>query len=257
MRVDGSRPGRCSRDLAPGSSAELSPNGTGPVHRPHRRPGVGAPIAVVGPARDRTRRTRAGSPHGHRRRSRRRRPGGPRAAVPRPPRDLARRPAGPPGRTTAGLASRGHRRSMGDLRTFVADHLATSRPYYVAGVRVDASGSIAATIDAGRAAPRPAAPAAARSSCAQTSTAGCIELGDGILGRSLEHVLERLAARRCVVLTTAAQPRARRGRGDVGPGASPSVPVDVEELPDGAPAKTPRRAGAAVPSARRPPAGAA
>ena len=36
---------------------------------------------------------------------------------------------------------------MGDLRTFIADHLAEYRPYYAAGVRVDASGSVAATME--------------------------------------------------------------------------------------------------------------
>ncbi len=142
----------------------------------------------------------------------------------------------------------------GDLRTFVADHLATFTPYYFAGVRVDGSGSIADTIAAVMPHLAPA-PDSGTLVLRADIHGGLIELGEGILSPSLAHVLERLAARRCVILTS---PRTRARAEEAamvvrGVAACPSTsrssrtarrprPWMQQELP--------------VPSARRPPDGA-
>ena len=125
---------------------------------------------------------------------------------------------------------------QGDLRKFVADHLATFTPYYFAGVRVDASGSIADTIAA--VTPHLAqAPDSGTLVLRADIHGGLIELGEGILSPSLAHVLERLAARRCVILTSP-RSRARAEEAATVVRGVADVPVDIEELPDGEPAKT-------------------
>ena len=128
-------------------------------------------------------------------------------------------------------------------------------PYYLAGTRVDASGSTLGD-DRGDPAPaRRADPARhARPPC-RASTAGCIELGDGILSRSLESrpgapgrpSLRRRSPRRAAATgpTMAIDGRPRRRRG---------VPVEVEELPGRRAVEAAGAAGAAVPQARRAPA---
>lgn len=123
----------------------------------------------------------------------------------------------------------------GDIRRFVPDHLVTHTPYYFAGTRVDGSGSIAATIDLIE--PILAEPAAAGTLVLRADIhGGLIELGEGILGTSLGHVLGRLAVRRCVVITSAAS----RGPADAAAQlvrTTGRIPVDIEELPTGEPAK--------------------
>jgi len=120
-----------------------------------------------------------------------------------------------------------------DLR--LADHLADFTPYYFAGSRVDATGSIAetiATIESLMAKPAESGTLILRADI----HGGLLELGEGILARSLDHVVGRLSARRCVVVTTARH----RVRAD---GVASEVrdrsglPVDVLELPEGEPAK--------------------
>lgn len=123
----------------------------------------------------------------------------------------------------------------GDIRTFIADHLAAYRPYYLAGTRIDASGSTATAI---------AEIQRRLTQAIDTGTlilraevrGGLIELGDGILSQSLGRVLERLAVRRCVVITTARS----RDRANVAielVRVVAGVPVEIEELPDGEPSK--------------------
>ena len=123
----------------------------------------------------------------------------------------------------------------GDIRTFIADHVATYGPFYRAGTRVDASGSIAATI--AQIQPHLARPVEAGTLVLRAEVrGGLIELGDGILSRSLGHVLQRLAVRRCVVVTSSGS----RQRADVAVDvvrAGAGVPVEIEELPDGEPSK--------------------
>lgn len=123
----------------------------------------------------------------------------------------------------------------GDVRRFIPVHLASHMPYYFAGTRVDGSGSIAATIDLIE--PILVEPAAAGTLVLRAEIhGGLIELGEGILGRSLGHVLRRLAVHRCVVITSAAG----RGRADAAAQivrTSARIPVDIEELPAGEPAK--------------------
>jgi 3-dehydroquinate synthase len=123
---------------------------------------------------------------------------------------------------------------QGDYRAFIARHLADYRPYYAAGARVDASGSIAATIEGIErilAEPVPGGTIVLRAELHD----GLIELGEGILESSLVHVLQRLAVRRCVVVAS------DRSRGTAEAalrvGASAGVRVDLEWLPDGAAAK--------------------
>lgn len=123
----------------------------------------------------------------------------------------------------------------GDVQGFVAGHLDAYVPYYNAGARVDASGSIAATIALIE--PHLTSPPRAGTVIIRAGlSGGLIELGDGILGGSLVDVLERLKARRCVIVTS---PRTRR-QAEEAAGVVSSIaalPVDIEELPDGEPAK--------------------
>lgn len=122
----------------------------------------------------------------------------------------------------------------GDYRDFIARHLADYLPYYGAGTRVDASGSIANTIeqiDGVLASPVMGGTLVLRAELHE----GLIELGEGILEQSLIHVLRRLHVRRSVVLTSA---RSRRWAEDVTTVVRKAgFWVDVEELPDGEPAK--------------------
>ncbi len=123
----------------------------------------------------------------------------------------------------------------GDIRTFVADHLATYRPYYLAGTRIDASGSVAAAIS--QIDPLLARPIGSGTLVLRIEVrGGLIELGEGILGRSLGHVLGRLAVRRCAVITSARDLDRAAAAVDV-VRAIADVPVDVEELPEGEPSK--------------------
>ena len=123
----------------------------------------------------------------------------------------------------------------GDVRTFITAHLAAYRPYYGAGTRIDASGSISATI--AEVEPLLSQPIRPGALILRAEVhGGLIEVGDGILSPSLVHVLERLAVRRCVIVTTARS----RERADVAIDVVSSkahLPVEVEELPDGEPAK--------------------
>lgn len=123
---------------------------------------------------------------------------------------------------------------QGDLRTYTVRHLGAYEPYYAAGTRVDGSGSIAATID--RIDPVLHEPVDSGTLVLRAAlNDGSIELGEGILRRSLAHVLGGLAVRNGVVVTSPrsrshAEAAARIAR-DVGCAA------DVEELPDGEPSK--------------------
>lgn len=123
----------------------------------------------------------------------------------------------------------------GDFRRFIADHLASCTPYYFAGTRLDGSGSIAATISLIE--PLLTQPVAAGTLVLRAEIhGGLVELGEGILARSLSHVLDKLAVRRCVVVTSAAS----RDRADSAAQivrTAAGIPVDVEELPIGEPAK--------------------
>lgn len=123
----------------------------------------------------------------------------------------------------------------GDVRVFIADHLPAYLPYYRAGTRVDASGSINETIaqiEAHLAEPLDAGTLILRAEL----RGGLVELGEGILGASLAHVLRRLEAQRCVIVTSA---RSRSRAHDAAElvRAGTGVAVDIEELPDGEPAK--------------------
>jgi len=123
----------------------------------------------------------------------------------------------------------------GDVRRYIPAHLASHMPYYFAGTRVDGSGSIAVTIDLIE--PILAEPVAAGTLVLRAEIhGGLIELGEGILGTSLGHVLGRLAVRRCVVITSGAS----RSRADAAAQivrTAGRIPVDIEELPTGEPAK--------------------
>ena len=124
----------------------------------------------------------------------------------------------------------------GDIRGFIAGHLAAYTPYYFAGTRVDASGSISETIS--QIAPCLAEPPPTGALVLRAEIhGGLLELGEGILGRSLAHVLGRLDVRRCVVVTSA-RSRARADDAAVVVRAVAGVPVHIEELPDGEPSKT-------------------
>ncbi len=123
----------------------------------------------------------------------------------------------------------------GDIRLFIADHLPTYLPYYSAATRVDASGSINQTIT--QIEVRLAEPLDAGTLILRAELrGGLVELGEGILGTSLTHVVRRLAAQRCIILTSA---RSRGLAHDAAElvRAGAGVAVDVEELPDGEPAK--------------------
>jgi 3-dehydroquinate synthetase len=122
-----------------------------------------------------------------------------------------------------------------DLRSFVPEHLAEYLPYYQAGARVDATGSIAdtvAAVEAQLAGPPPAGTLVLRADV----HGGLIELGDGILARSLEHVLRRLEVRRCVVATNGASRNVADAAVRIVQAQS-GVAVEIEELPDGEPSK--------------------
>jgi len=123
----------------------------------------------------------------------------------------------------------------GDIRSFTSRHLLEYLPYYGAGVRIDASRSISRTVEQVE---------AALSSPLQPGTLvlraeirdSLIELGEGILGTSLVHILEQRAMRRCVVVTSGrsrelAEAAASLVRGGAG------IEAEVEELPSGEPAK--------------------
>lgn len=122
----------------------------------------------------------------------------------------------------------------GDYRTFIVRHLEAWEPYYAAGLRVDASGPISTTVDQIEAvleAPRAGGTLVLRAGLRD----GHIELGEGILGASLAHVLDRLEARRSVVVTSKrSRDRANAAARVV---AAAGRPVDVVELPDGERAK--------------------
>jgi 3-dehydroquinate synthetase len=123
----------------------------------------------------------------------------------------------------------------GDIRSFTSRHLVDYLPYYRAGVRIDASGSISRTIEHLEAALRsPLQPGALI--LRATIRDSLIELGEGIVGTSLVHVLQQLAMRRCVVVTSGGS----RERGEaaarvVREGAG--IEAEVEELPTGESAK--------------------
>lgn len=122
----------------------------------------------------------------------------------------------------------------GDYRTFIPRHLAEYLPFYAAGTRVDASGSISATIDQIGGVLDGAVTDGTLVLRAELHE-GLIELGEAILGQSLVHVLRRLAVRRCAVVTSA---RSRRRADDVASVVSQAgFGVHIEELPDGEPAK--------------------
>ena len=87
---------------------------------------------------------------------------------------------------------------QGDLRTYTLRHRAEYEPYYAAGTRIDGSGSIAATIN--RIDPVLSEPVDSGTLVLRAALHdGLIELGEGILHRSLAHVLDGLAVRRGVV----------------------------------------------------------
>ena len=123
----------------------------------------------------------------------------------------------------------------GDIRTFTSRHLVEYLPYYGAGVRIDASGSISRTVEQLEAAlSSPLRPGTLVLRAAIRD--GLIELGEGILGTSLVHVLKQLAMRRCVVLTSGrSREMAEATAGVVRDGAG--IEAVVEELPSGEPAK--------------------
>ena len=123
----------------------------------------------------------------------------------------------------------------GDIRQFIPSHLAAYLPYYNAGERVDGSGSISATIELAE--PVLAEPVASGTLVLRADVhGGLIELGEGILGTSLGHVLQRLTARRCVVISSAAS-LGRADRAAEVVRSSARIPVDIEELPVGESAK--------------------
>ena len=123
---------------------------------------------------------------------------------------------------------------QGDLRTYTLRHRAEYEPYYAAGTRIDGSGSIAATIN--RIDPVLSEPVDSGTLVLRAALHdGLIELGEGILRRSLAHVLDGLAVRRGVVVTS---PRSRaRADAAVGMARDAGCAVDIEELPDGEPSK--------------------
>jgi 3-dehydroquinate synthetase len=123
----------------------------------------------------------------------------------------------------------------GDVRAVLARLLAADEPFYSAGTRIDASGSIDATI--GRLMPSLAEPIAGGTLVLRAELhGGLIELGEGILARSLVHVMRRDEVQRCVILTTA-QGRDRAEQTAASVTETANVVVDIEELPDGEQAK--------------------
>ena len=104
-------------------------------------------------------------------------------------------------------------------------------PYYLAGDRVDASGSIAATIE--EIEPLLAEPAGTGTLVLRAQThGGFMELGTGIFGSSLVHVLRSLSARRCVVVT-APQSRKRAELALEHVRLGTGLPTAIVELPEG------------------------
>jgi len=123
----------------------------------------------------------------------------------------------------------------GDVRAFIVEHLPAYLPYYHAAVRVDASGSINDTI--AEIEPRLLEPLDDGTLVLRAELGGgLVELGEGILASSLTHVLRHLAADRCILLTSA-RSRARAEDAAELVRSGTGLPVDVEELPDGEPAK--------------------
>ena len=123
----------------------------------------------------------------------------------------------------------------GDIGSFTRRHLADYLPYYGAGVQVDASGSISATIEHIEEALRSPLQPGTLVLRADVHDS-LIELGEGILGASLVHVLQRLSMRRCVVLTSArSRERAEDAARVVRDGAG--IQAEVVDLPAGEPAK--------------------
>jgi 3-dehydroquinate synthetase len=126
-------------------------------------------------------------------------------------------------------------RINGDIRAFAAKHTEAFLPFYNAGLRVDASGSIADT--AAQVEPYIGRPMDGGTLVIRAGLqGGLLELGEGILGASLKDVLERLKARRCVIVTSPrSRTKAEAGASVVG--STSALPVDIETLPDGEPAK--------------------
>jgi 3-dehydroquinate synthetase len=119
----------------------------------------------------------------------------------------------------------------GDIRRFIDDHLIGYTPYYFAGDRVDASGSITATVE--EIEPLLVEPPGPGTLVLRAQVhGGFMELGTGILGSSLLPVLRGLSARRCVVVTSPqSRQRAEMAVEHVRRGAG--LPTDVLELPEG------------------------
>ena len=249
VACDGSRAGRCSRIWRPNRRPSTRRTAPGPVHRPHRRSGA-ARRCRVGPASRRMRRTPGRAPDGRRRRSRRRRPGGSCAPVPRPARDLARRPPCP---ASSNDCEPRVARTSASTATCGSSSPITSRP----SRRTTSRGSAwmpraRSPTRSPRSMPHLAQPPDSGTLVLRADIhGGLIELGEGILSPSLAHVLERLAARRCVVLTSP-RTRARAEEAAMVVRGVAGVPVDIEELPGRRAGQDPGRAGAAVPPARRP-----
>ena len=118
----------------------------------------------------------------------------------------------------------------GDLRGYTERHLAEYEPYYAAGKRIDGSGSITATID--HIDPVLSEPVGSGTLVLRAAMhGGSIELGEGILRRSLADVLGASAVRRAVIVTS---PRSRaHAEAATGVARDLGFIVDVEEIPDG------------------------
>ncbi len=123
----------------------------------------------------------------------------------------------------------------GDARTFIADHLAEYRPYYLAGMRVDASGSVSSVIGQVQAMLEQPVHSGTLVLRAEVR-GGLIELGEDILATSLGHVLQRLSVHRCVVVTSGRRRRVADDAIEVMRSVA-GVPVEIEVLPDGEPSK--------------------
>ena len=123
----------------------------------------------------------------------------------------------------------------GDYGAFTAGHLAEYMPYYAAGTRVDASGSIAATIDQIEAVLEDPVDRGTLILRAELGE-GLIELGEGIADGSLVHVLRRLSVGRCIVVTSSRS----RSRADDAASVvrAAGIRVELEELPNGEASKS-------------------
>ena len=125
--------------------------------------------------------------------------------------------------------------AMGDVRTFIHDHMERHHPFYSAGVRVDGQGSISATIELLE--PILAEPLDPGTLVLRADIHhGLLELGEGILEGSLRHVLDRTGTRRCGIVTTARH----RAHADAAAAVADAMGVDADviEVPAG---KPPRR----------------